>query len=329
MDSQVEAILDAQERRERDVYRSPEGIETMMRGDFADSDTVVRLLDRHRSELLRLFSTRDLTALAALHVPTRTCDFLHVAKHTRKQVCYFHNHDCYELVYVLRGTCRQRFAHTDATLLLREGEASLLCPGAVHAIGAIDGEEAIIKIMIAPGLFEGTMAAPLQEVMTQPSSVPVAVFRGCSDTAMFCVRMLLVETAWGRDAWRTAARGWLTLLAVELARTPRISYSSIARALGDYVAADPAHVSLHGFATSIGYSDDHAGRLVREATGRSFLDCVGDAKMRIAASMLLETDLSVDAIARAVGYANRSGLHKRFRRIHGLTPDEYRRLFRI
>lgn len=332
MDGQVEAILDDQERRERRAYASPHAIEAMIRGDFADAPALLDLLERHRMPLLRLFAMRDVTALAAVHVPVRTCAFLHVAKHTRSQVAYVHGHDCHEIVAVMRGECRQRFPNTGMTLALHVGDVCLLRPGAVHAIDPIDGDEVIVKIMVAPDVAREAMRPVLDDDGPGGDGDEVAVFRSCSDTAMLCVRMLLVEHARRRGHWRQAARGWLSLLAVELRRAgdgaATAPFSPLARRLSEYVARHPADADLHGFATSIGYSDDYASRLVRQSTGRTFLECVADARMRIATRMLLDTDQTVASIARLLGYASRSGLYKRFRRTYGLTPDEYRRLFR-
>ena len=89
------------------------------------------------------------------------------------------------------------------------------------------------------------------------------------------------------------------------------------------------HDDLAGFARMLGYSKDYTGRLVRESTGRTFQDLTGTLRMGIAASRLLDTDDTVASIARTVGYDNRSGFHKRFLSVYGLTPSEYRSMFRM
>ncbi|MFC6491635.1 helix-turn-helix domain-containing protein [Ancylobacter dichloromethanicus] len=46
--------------------------------------------------------------------------------------------------------------------------------------------------------------------------------------------------------------------------------------------------------------------------------------MRHAASLLAIGDLSVDQVGRIVGYNNRSGFSRVFRKTYGADPSEYR-----
>ena len=328
-------ILDEQEREEAAAYQSDESILAIIRQDFSDAELVAALITRHERELARLFRMRDLTALSAWHIPTRTCDFIHVAKHTRSQVAYFHNHDCYELIIAMRGVCTQRFLDLGSTLSLSQGDVCLNAPGTVHAIEPIDADQIILKIMVAPSVFDQTFAPILQKTEHSGSSkhAPrIRVFRHCSDQITWLARMLTVEASDRPAHWRNAAAAYCSLIAVELARNSSgefEAFSTFAHSLERYVRSDPAHADLAGFARMLGYSEDYAGRLVKESTGRTFRDLTGKLRMEIAASRLLDTDDTVASIARAVGYDNRSGFHKRFLSVYGLSATEYRTMFRM
>jgi AraC-like DNA-binding protein len=71
----------------------------------------------------------------------------------------------------------------------------------------------------------------------------------------------------------------------------------------------------------------------RASLARRFTDLVGEPPMAylttwrlaLAADLLQRTDLSVDAVARQVGYQSGYALSVAFKRIHGIRPGEYRR----
>ena len=71
----------------------------------------------------------------------------------------------------------------------------------------------------------------------------------------------------------------------------------------------------------------------RASLARRFTDLVGEPPMAylttwrlaLAADLLQRTDLSVDAVARQVGYHSGYALSVAFKRIHGIRPSDYRR----
>ena len=80
----------------------------------------------------------------------------------------------------------------------------------------------------------------------------------------------------------------------------------------------------------------HEARQSRSAFAARFRDILGEAplayltnwRMRIAAAKLRTTPASIGEIAAEVGYATESGLSATFRRIHHVSPAQYRRSHR-
>jgi len=66
-------------------------------------------------------------------------------------------------------------------------------------------------------------------------------------------------------------------------------------------------------------------RRFRRATGQSPLQYVQTLRIEEAKQLLETTDLSADAIAAEVGYAESSSFRQLFRKLVGLTPSAYRR----
>lgn len=65
--------------------------------------------------------------------------------------------------------------------------------------------------------------------------------------------------------------------------------------------------------------------LVRQASGRTVMDWVNEAVMQEAKLMLRHTDKLVYQIADELNFPNASFFSKYFRRMAGMTPNDYRR----
>ena len=66
-------------------------------------------------------------------------------------------------------------------------------------------------------------------------------------------------------------------------------------------------------------------QLVRQASGRTVMDWVNEAVMQEAKLMLRYTDKLVYQIADELNFPNASFFSKYFRRMAGMTPNDYRR----
>ena len=84
--------------------------------------------------------------------------------------------------------------------------------------------------------------------------------------------------------------------------------------------------SLHGFASTLGYSEKYAGRMIKEHLGASFSELLLSYKLQKAVQLIEGTDLPIDEIAREAGYNNPSGLYKQFFASYGMTPNAYRKM---
>ncbi|HYF91180.1 MAG TPA: helix-turn-helix transcriptional regulator [Symbiobacteriaceae bacterium] len=78
-------------------------------------------------------------------------------------------------------------------------------------------------------------------------------------------------------------------------------------------------------ARSVHLSPFHFCRIFRKQTGQSFLEYLTAERVQQAGSLLKNTDLTVDEVARRVGYQKASYFCRRFRERTGQTPSEFRR----
>lgn len=85
--------------------------------------------------------------------------------------------------------------------------------------------------------------------------------------------------------------------------------------------------TVHDMGAIIGVSDEHLRRLCLKQLGKAPMSQLTVMRMRRAASLLRSSPLKIEAIAVAVGYADRFGFSNAFRRVYGLSPAAFRMQF--
>lgn len=83
--------------------------------------------------------------------------------------------------------------------------------------------------------------------------------------------------------------------------------------------------SITFYADRLFLTPRYLSTLVRQASGRTVMDWVNEAVMQEAKLMLRHTDKLVYQIADELNFPNASFFSKYFRRMAGMTPNDYRR----
>ncbi|WP_020618614.1 AraC family transcriptional regulator [Paenibacillus daejeonensis] len=86
-------------------------------------------------------------------------------------------------------------------------------------------------------------------------------------------------------------------------------------------------ISLQYLAGLFNMSQSYLSKSFKEHTTMNFVDYIIHIRMKEAQTLLLESDLTINQIASKVGYANVTSFMRSFKKIHGLTPSEYRQTF--
>ena len=74
-------------------------------------------------------------------------------------------------------------------------------------------------------------------------------------------------------------------------------------------------------------SPKQLSRVFTETYGKTPLAYLTMLRVEEMAHLLRETDLTIDAAARKVGWASRSRANEAFRECVGMTPSQYRRMY--
>lgn len=92
-----------------------------------------------------------------------------------------------------------------------------------------------------------------------------------------------------------------------------------------YLEEHIATASLDALAECVGYAKTYVGELVRRTTGLSFSALLQDKRCAMAATLLLESDLSVAQIIARVGYRNENFFRSHFKQKYGVSPYQYKK----
>lgn len=85
------------------------------------------------------------------------------------------------------------------------------------------------------------------------------------------------------------------------------------------------HFQIQELAEDIGVNRSYLSRVFTEQEGMSIRDYIAKERCSHAANMLCYTDYSISIIAEYFCFATQSHFGKQFKKIYGMTPNEYRR----
>ncbi len=125
------------------------------------------------------------------------------------------------------------------------------------------------------------------------------------------------------DAQEVAFR-FICRLHESLSKPAQRAQSPVKQALAIIEAEHATLESAGEIARRLHLSQEHLSRLFTAQTGRTLIQSLTHARMRHAAQLLLNSDLTLEAIAVQCGYSNANYFGKAFKRAVGLAPAAFR-----
>ena len=99
--------------------------------------------------------------------------------------------------------------------------------------------------------------------------------------------------------------------------------------LDNYIDSHFTDITLTQTAKYFGFNPNYFSNMVKQKTGKSFVDHVDDRRMQEARTLLAQPDVSLKEIINRVGYSSKSFFYKKFNQYYGETPASMRaRLFK-
>lgn len=93
----------------------------------------------------------------------------------------------------------------------------------------------------------------------------------------------------------------------------------------DYIVSHyKEKITLSDAADILNMSPVSVTRLIKQRTGKSFIDFLNEIRIGFAARQIVDSDLSISEICFSNGFNNISNFNRTFRKKQGLTPTEFR-----
>lgn len=255
-----------------------------------------------------------------------------------------HAHTYIEIVYLFSGACTNYSGNQ--TLQLKSGDFLILAPNTLHAISAFDSNCRFVNLMIRTSIFENTFFKSFSEydilykffhtVLFDYKINSYLLFHTNEDPFMKSIILqLLNETEHNHSYRETMKVSLVQILFTQILN--RHSDSAVVFNDGinnlnhdvtlilSYMQYHYQTLSLTELSSFFGYSERQLTRILLKYTGENYRENMNHIKMRKAAQLLKETDISIDTITGMLGYSTPYGFRKNFKAEYGITPKEYRK----
>ena len=115
-------------------------------------------------------------------------------------------------------------------------------------------------------------------------------------------------------------------IAKELERTRSSKHDQLLSTIMNIINKEYAsqNISLETISSAVGMSPNYLNRLFKRMTSKSVSDFINETRMEKAKSLLATTDVSVGKISETVGFISSKYFYTLFKKMNGVTPNEYR-----
>ena len=274
---------------------------------------------------------------------TFTTDY---APTTRTQM---HSHEYLELFYIADGEYRQKILDSEFTF--SKGELCLIDRNCAHQ-EILDGTSATIVFLgITPDIFDSVMKMRLgaggitaffnTALLTQKNVQQYLHFRprtgaeSITDSTMEpTLAALLKELTRHDEASPLICQGLLLRIFRLLSTQYEFSLSKklkkemtwiLYEEISGFIRKHLRDISIPMLCEEFHFQDDYFNRLLKSQTGMTYTEYVQSIRLEKAESLLLDTGLTIDEIAREVGYHNKGYFYKIFTERHRITPAQFRK----
>ena len=230
-----------------------------------------------------------------------------------------HMHRCYEMVLMLDGEMKIQIDETEYAL--RENDLILIKPNRLHRYETEEGMGGTCLLCV----FSGDLISSINEALTRHRLRSVVIHEIPQLYKDVFMHMERAED-------RPAVKGGLYLLCSLFYRlvdhTSVEDYSGDTALLYKMFEFIEKHVdspcTLSDLAGELKYNESYLSRIFAKYVGIPFSDYVRNIKINHACHLLRNTDESVYAVSVKCGYAAQSTFCRSFKRITGVSPNEYR-----
>ena len=251
-----------------------------------------------------------------------------------------HSHDFFFFNYTYRGAYESLSERPDRRVAIGEGEIYAGQPAARHALLAHDDRETvIIGLLIQKQTFFHALLPLLTagfahfDFLLGPAAgreddavLHFKVGRRCLIHSM--IENMVIEYAHPRPDTQSVLKPMalaFLLMAARYAPEPASARDRLCDRMTRYIAAHVDTVTLQDMAAHFSYHPNYISGILARETGERFTEIRTRLRLEKAVVLLERSTLSVEEIARLLGYQNPSNFYRDFKKRHGISPREHLR----
>ena len=264
-----------------------------------------------------------------------------IEKHDRYTPVFLHEHDFFEMNYVVSGSCTQQIQ--GRRVVFRKGDFCFIALHSPHTIEVFD-ESVVLNILIRHDTFDDLFMNDLRsknllttfflENLYQSNRTDYIIFHTKDDENIRDSIFELYLESLAQDQY--SDRMMVHMIAVlfnQLLRT----YSRTATVSENrdqefhhqievvvYLEQNYRTATLADTAEHFNYSTAYCSKLIKRTTGSNFVDLLREIRLKQAERLLRTTPASLEIIADRIGYENVGSFIRVFKQNRGVTPTQYR-----
>lgn len=296
-------------------------------------------------------SPRMLSNSEEVSIPIVNCDYslniscIDLLSNNAVGFPHLHNSD-FEIYFMLKGKLDIIIDSNKHTL--SQGEFIIIAPGVVHnaLYNPIDKNQHFIIIF---NLHENPYLHS-RAVQSNMTNELTAILRNIMEQKYFIgkdlqqsnhyINCMLQEAHENQIAYKAMLFHYYSLFVVNILRNVSMeSKGEIGHAFKDYenIATKITRflednyycaIALQDVAAALFCSPRHINRIFKHYFSSSFGKTLTTYRVNHAKNYLIESDFSIEEIARLVGFSSPNSLFKQFKKMEGITPGQYRNLYK-
>lgn len=285
--------------------------------------------------------TRDSTFEIDRELLLENGKLIAVRPHSRFIEFPLHRHNYIEIMYVCEGTITHNIEGKQ--LVMEKGDMLLLNQHVEHGIRRAEAGDIAVNFIALPEFFD----IPLQMlrennilaeflVGTLRQKMPTShylLFRLGADRAIDNLMENMISSMLSNqpdeDSICQYSMGVVFLYLLNhvehMQQSEAYSYEDVVvQSTLQYIDTWYKTASLSKIAEDFHQSLSVLSKMIKKSTGYTFQELLQRKRFRKAVMLLMESNLSVEEIAAAVGYENQSYFYRQFKSRYGMTPRQYR-----
>jgi AraC-like DNA-binding protein/mannose-6-phosphate isomerase-like protein (cupin superfamily) len=267
-----------------------------------------------------------------------------INKHHRYADMPLHIHSFIEINYIYSGVCKQIINGEE--IVLTQGQVCMLDIDVPHSIPALGENDLLINIIMKKDTFSTSFMGKLGNSGIVSNFLANAVSENQrhdhyilfhsqdNENLQYIIKNMMCEFFDEKDYSIEIVNFYMPILFTELMRVYQLDKNfELTRVTGKtniiellhYIEQHYNDCSLTILAEKFNFNPNYLGNMLKERTGKTFIELVQMQRMIRASTLLKNTTKSMDDIAFEIGYESSSFFHRKFKQYFGCTPSQFRK----